>query len=306
MTAGNHGTHGDDHVFDDLPALLNGELNRAETSRVSDHLRACDDCRQDLVLTVSASAALRSAVRFAPTVMEEDGGLPDPGRFLAELATGEPASGGAGGPTAGGYPGQGAPPGWPPGATPPADPRLGAGPYPDAPGYDPRLPAGGPGAPGVPVLDPTRPARARHARPGSTGRSRARWTAAAAALLLLAGVGAGVIITRDNGSRPGGRQIALSAVGPGNAAGNATLRGNEVCVNPTNLAAPAPGHSYEVWLVNPAGSKLLPVGMTSNGEGCWTIPADQVAAYNTVEISNEPDDGNPAYSGTSVLRGKYS
>jgi Anti-sigma-K factor rskA/Putative zinc-finger len=298
MTAGNHGTHGDDHVFDELPALLNGELGRAETSRVSDHLRACDDCRQDLVLAVSASAALRSAVRFAPTVMEEDGGLPDPGRFLAELAGGGPATEPANGgltPWPGGFSGPGASSG----AAPTADPRLGAGPD-TRPG-----PGSHPYPPGPPVLDPSRAPRGRHARRGPGGRSRARWTAAAAALLLVAGVGAGVI-SRGSDNQPGGQQIALSAVGPGNAAGNATLRGNQVCVNPTNLAAPSAGHSYEVWLVDPAQSKLLPVGMTSNGQGCWTIPADQVADYNTVEISDEPDDGNPVYSGKSVLRGKYS
>jgi anti-sigma factor RsiW len=86
MTAGNQG---DQHVFDELPALLTGELNRADTGRVSDHLRGCDDCRQELVLAVSASAALRSAIRFAPQAVDNpDDELPDPALFLAELAAG--------------------------------------------------------------------------------------------------------------------------------------------------------------------------------------------------------------------------
>ena len=304
MTAG---YQREEHVFDELPALLAGELSRADTGRVSDHLRSCDDCRQELVLAVSASAALRSARRFAPqAVLDPDDELPDPARFLAELASG----GIGGGPLTDP---RGLPPlQWPPGAGPDGsyDPRL-------DPGFGAPtggMPAGpgqagpGPAGPFVGGAPGRRPPRARHARQdGRQGRSRLRWTAAAAALLVVAGVGAGVVIGQRGDNRGGGRQVALSAVGPGDASGTATLRGGELCIDRTTLPAPVGGHSYEVWLVDSARSKLQAVGMTSNGQGCWTLPATKPGdGYNTIEISDEPDDGNAAYSGTSVLRGRYS
>jgi hypothetical protein len=303
MTAGNAP---DEHVFDDLPALLAGELNRAETNRVSDHLRGCDDCRQDLVLAVSASAALRSAVRFAPQAVQADGGLPPP-RFLAELAAGGagPDTGPIGSPDPRGGPSPGTDPA---GALDfPFDHALDSRLGPPAPGG----PAG-PGSPGDPagLGDPAGPrsgrggnGRGRHVQ--RSPRSRARWSAIAAGLLLVVGIGGGVVISRGGG-QPAGQQIALNAVGPGSATGNASLNGDQVCVNRASLPPPPAGHSYEVWLVNQARSKLQAVGMTSNGQGCWTVPAAQVGDFTTIEISDEPDDGNAAYSGTSVLRGTYS
>src|SRR5262249_45661871 len=84
-----------EHVFDELPGLLAGELDRSATGRVAAHLRTCDDCRQDLVLVVSAGAAMRSAVRFAPqVVLEPEEALPDPGGLLTALATDSQPPGG--------------------------------------------------------------------------------------------------------------------------------------------------------------------------------------------------------------------
>lgn len=58
-----------EHVPDELPALLAGELGRADTGGVAAHLRDCDACRLELVDTVAAAAALRSARRhLAPAV----------------------------------------------------------------------------------------------------------------------------------------------------------------------------------------------------------------------------------------------
>src|SRR5580692_832526 len=55
-----------EHVFDDLPQLLSGEANRDTVNAVAEHLRSCDDCRDELISALVAHAALTSAVRFAP------------------------------------------------------------------------------------------------------------------------------------------------------------------------------------------------------------------------------------------------
>ncbi|GAB3589213.1 hypothetical protein GCM10027446_00930 [Angustibacter peucedani] len=49
---------------DALPQLLTGDLDRAETREVVEHLRGCADCRSALVDLTAAHAALRSAGRL--------------------------------------------------------------------------------------------------------------------------------------------------------------------------------------------------------------------------------------------------
>src|SRR5262249_1970879 len=98
-----------EHVFDELPGLLAGELDRSTTGRVAAHLRACDDCRQELVLVVSAGAALQSAIRFAPHAVPEPGApLPAPGGLRPGRAPDRhPAGGQPGTPTQTGRGGSG-------------------------------------------------------------------------------------------------------------------------------------------------------------------------------------------------------
>lgn len=57
------------HVTDDLPRLLTGEATRDEVLDAAAHLRACGDCREDLVSAVVAHASLTSVHRFAPEIM---------------------------------------------------------------------------------------------------------------------------------------------------------------------------------------------------------------------------------------------
>ncbi len=329
-----------EHVFDDLPALLGGELDRPATGRVSAHLRACDDCRQELVLAVTAAAALRSAVRFAPqVVLDPDEALPDPTRFLAELA-GEHGVRGEGGVL---------PDDGPSGVDRPGrdtDRDTGRDTEPDTGRVMDRDTGRDTGRDAVRVMDRDTgrdtgrdavrvmdrdagrdtgrdavrdterdtgrdPERDAGNGPAGDGRRRVRawWTAAAAVVLLLVGIGAGVLISRrDNPAGPPARQVALRPVGSWTATGTVTMRGNRMQVDPTNLAPAQAGHFYEVWLVNRnwPTPKLVSVGVLNPGGDTWTLPESLVSAYTTVEISYEPDDGNPAYSGDSVLRGQYS
>jgi hypothetical protein len=61
------------HIADDLPRLLTGEATRDEVLAAAEHLRHCDDCRQELVSTTVAHASLASARRFAPEVLAAAG-----------------------------------------------------------------------------------------------------------------------------------------------------------------------------------------------------------------------------------------
>ncbi len=54
------------HVYEELPALLRGEADRATVSSAAAHLRECEDCRQELISALLAHAALASAARYAP------------------------------------------------------------------------------------------------------------------------------------------------------------------------------------------------------------------------------------------------
>jgi hypothetical protein len=79
-----------EHVIDELASLVAGDLSRAETEAVVEHLRGCDECRRDLVANVAASAALRSAVRSAPELFELS--QPAPAPAAAPLPEAAPAA----------------------------------------------------------------------------------------------------------------------------------------------------------------------------------------------------------------------
>jgi hypothetical protein len=58
------------HVVDELPALLSGELDRATFNRVVRHLDGCDSCRRELVDVSAANAALRTVATLMDTGRE--------------------------------------------------------------------------------------------------------------------------------------------------------------------------------------------------------------------------------------------
>lgn len=65
---------------------------------------------------------------------------------------------------------------------------------------------------------------------------------------------------------------------------------------------PTPGY-YEVWLLDPAVEGMISLGPL-RADGVYDLPPNiDHRAYPTVDISREPDDGDPTHSGDSVLRG---
>ena len=66
----------------------------------------------------------------------------------------------------------------------------------------------------------------------------------------------------------------------------------------------ADGH-FEVWLIRPDSTQMVSLGVLGAGDtGEFVVPeAALTDGYTLVDVSDEPDDGEPAHSGDSVLRG---
>jgi hypothetical protein len=80
----------------------------------------------------------------------------------------------------------------------------------------------------------------------------------------------------------------------------------EVVVDLTGLAvATAAAPLREVWLIKADASGLISIGLLDGNTGHFDIPDDvDLAQYPLVDVSAEPDNGNPAHSGNSIVRGE--
>lgn len=83
----------------------------------------------------------------------------------------------------------------------------------------------------------------------------------------------------------------------------ATGSTRSLTVDTRNLPAPAPQSFYEVWLLDPATQKMLPMGVPSpSGRGEYAVSSAIMGGYSAVDVSLQANDGDPAHSQTSVLR----
>ncbi|GGC79368.1 hypothetical protein GCM10011512_02520 [Tersicoccus solisilvae] len=63
----------------------------------------------------------------------------------------------------------------------------------------------------------------------------------------------------------------------------------------------------EVWLIAKDGKRMVSLGTLHDGSAVLPVPAGlDVRDYATVDVSDEPLDGNPAHSGDSILRGSLT
>jgi anti-sigma-K factor RskA len=139
---------------------------------------------------------------------------------------------------------------------------------------------------------------------------RRRWiplTAAASVGLLL---GAGVMYAASSTSEPEPQLIASTALAPladSGASGSArvvdTPTGPRVDVDMTGLSE-GPGF-FEVWLLSADATKLISLGvLDSSSQGSFVVPPGiDPADYPVVDVSLEPEDGDPAHSKNSLARG---
>jgi anti-sigma factor RsiW len=145
------------------------------------------------------------------------------------------------------------------------------------------------------------PLRPRRPRP---------WLLAVAAAVVGAAVGAGAVAVLQ-GRDDDGVSLASAALDPlenADASGSARVVEREDGTRVLEVELEAPDLEdayYEVWLLRPDVSGLVPVGTTQAGTTVFEIPAGlDLGEYPVVDVSVEPLDGNPEHSGDSVARGE--
>jgi Anti-sigma-K factor rskA, C-terminal/Putative zinc-finger len=133
------------------------------------------------------------------------------------------------------------------------------------------------------------------------------------AATLVVAVVAAAVLWAVGPLRPGGRErtVPLAGVGAVAASGRASMAGDggdrQMTVTASGLPALAPGQFYEVWLLDPDAGTVFPVGvLPDGGRARFTLPASVVGRYQAVDVSLEADDGDPAHSKRSLLRGRYA
>jgi anti-sigma-K factor RskA len=130
----------------------------------------------------------------------------------------------------------------------------------------------------------------------------------AAAIAVVAGIGIGVggtlLLGSDDEPAPQAVvQLAPLAGKTGSGTAGLVQGGQQLKVSASGLTAT--GGYYEVWLINEDGKRMVSLGVLAAGhDGTFQLPGDLPAqGYRIVDVSLEPDDGNPAHSLDSVIRG---
>ncbi|HEY6781257.1 MAG TPA: anti-sigma factor [Thermoleophilaceae bacterium] len=159
--------------------------------------------------------------------------------------------------------------------------------------------------------DAPRPAAARDRRRFALRPASA---AVVAVALLAIGVVSGLLIADDEDRGAAGtaeRQVELRPVqGRGRgAAGDVRLEaraGSEASVRVRGLKPSARGDFYELWLLGAKG-ELVSLGsfqVPASGAASLRVPLPvDPARFRYLDVSREPDDGDPAHSTISILRG---
>jgi anti-sigma-K factor RskA len=143
-------------------------------------------------------------------------------------------------------------------------------------------------------------------RPASGGRWRV-WLPVAAALLVVALLSFGVLRVATGPSDA----LALTATSAAPQAGG-ELRGEQIGDNlkveldAWGLPKPEDGGYYEMWYAKAGGGRISCGTFTVQPDGSANVsmsaPVSSVA-YPEIEITQEPDDGDPGSSGKVVLEG---
>ena len=132
-----------------------------------------------------------------------------------------------------------------------------------------------------------------------------------AALLAAAAVAVGLLVLPLGGgpspatsARP---SAPLTALGQAAATGRVVLAdGAERSLVVDTSGLPEADGFYEVWLLDLDQGRMVALGALDDaGHGRLTVPDGvRLGDYPEVDVSLEPDDGDPAHSGDSVLRGR--
>lgn len=161
--------------------------------------------------------------------------------------------------------------------------------------------------------EPAEPSAGRLTRPAPPRRRRFALRPLTASLLAVAllaiGVAVGLLVSGSGDERAS--EVALRPFDGRGTGGSASVRlvpraGGDMTVRVTGLRPSGAGDFYELWLLGAKG-RLVSLGsfrMPASGTAEMTLPlpADP-ARYRFLDVSREPDDGDPGHSGISILRG---
>ena len=164
--------------------------------------------------------------------------------------------------------------------------------------------------PALPPLPPlpglARPRRFAWAMP------RPAVAVAAAVAVLAAGIAIGALVAGGgDDAPPEGPALALARLGDAgsSAHGEARVVGGDadtLRVQVSGLRPSGAGAVYELWLLDGA-DRLLSLGsfrVPASGDAEVDVPLPvPVTDFRYIDVSLEPEDGDPAHSGDSVLRG---
>ncbi len=147
--------------------------------------------------------------------------------------------------------------------------------------------------------------RAMTLRPPARDRRRRRsWRLGVAGATAVAAVALAFVITRGE-DRPGATTLALHGLAgvPGRA--SLTIAGAQAELRGSGMPPSGAHDYYEAWLGDARG-RMVPMG-TFRVRRDGTVDARMTVAvdlrrYRLVDVSLEPDDGNPAHSSRSVMR----
>lgn len=146
----------------------------------------------------------------------------------------------------------------------------------------------------------------------ATSRARSRWGSNTAVLTLVAAVALLVLVPvglslRSSGEEPTVLARAeLEVLTTDATRGSAELIADQAGMLQVDLEATAPEGEYlELWLLSLGDDGQNPVSLGRiDGSGLYAIPVGvDTSVFDIVDVSIEPDDGNPKHSGNSVLRG---
>jgi anti-sigma-K factor RskA len=173
-----------------------------------------------------------------------------------------------------------------------------------------------PDATELPDLDPSSLTAepAEHPVPVAPGRpsrtNRRRLGIAAAVILVVALLGGYASFSLSARDTPPEQEVQLTAVGDVPARGDLKIQGpmerRVISLVSAGLPEPGTGEFYQVWLMRPDGGNPVALGvLSSDNSGIWSLPEAMAASYagQAFDVSLEREDGNPAHSGRSVLRG---
>lgn len=166
------------------------------------------------------------------------------------------------------------------------------------------------------AADPAPAAAPEHVAPRRRSRVRRRTalllTAAAAVVGLVLGLGGGWFLFAG-GPRGGDTVVSRTALDPlpgwSGARGSAELERDgdgrlSLVVDLDQRAADGAAPLREVWMMRSDLSGLVSVGFLDGDTGRFVVPSGvDPTRYPVVDVSAESNDGDPAHSGDSVVRG---